>query len=77
MGNSEINEEIKYIDCPNMCHSGMVKHYPEPEKVLYSMVKCQFCKGEGKIKESDKDRIVTLIDDFDIYQDVVIFPNQK
>jgi len=61
MENSEINVEIKYIDCPNNCHSGMVKHYPDKDKALYIMVECQFCKGECKIKESDKDRIDALI----------------
>jgi hypothetical protein len=70
-----INKEIVYIACPNNCHSGMVKHFPDKDNALYVMIKCQFCKGEGKIKESDKDKINTLIDNYDIYHDVVIFPN--
>lgn len=61
MGKFGSNVEIKYIDCPNMCLCGMVKHYPDKDKALYAMVECQFCKGEGKIKESDKDRIEALI----------------
>ena len=40
MDNIEIINGIRYIACPNMCHSGMVKHFPDSDKALYSMVKC-------------------------------------
>ena len=75
MDNIEIINGIRYIACPNMCHSGMVKHFPDSDKALYSMVKCSFCNGKGIIKESDKSRIEASIDNYDIYQNVVIFPN--
>jgi hypothetical protein len=77
MGDFIISEGITYIACPNNCHSGMVKHSPEKDKAFYVMVKCQFCKGEGIIKQSDKQSIESLIDNYDIYKDVIIFPNLK
>ena len=61
MDNFEIINGIRYIACPNMCHSGLVKNYPDSDRALYSMIKCPYCKGKGNIKESDKTRIESSI----------------
>lgn len=37
------------VQCPNICISGKVKHYPNPEKALFDLVTCPYCKGEGEV----------------------------
>ena len=49
------------VICPNMCNNGLVKHFPDSEKALYVMVKCQFCKGRGYIHKSQKSTIEAMI----------------
>lgn len=45
------------VRCPNMCLDGSVKHYPDPSKALWELVKCPFCKGEGDVTKEEAEKI--------------------
>lgn len=37
--------------CPNKCMAGEVKHYPDPTKALWTLVKCKCCNGAGYVSD--------------------------
>lgn len=45
------------VICPNMCNNGYVKHYPEPNKALFIVIKCPICKGMGVVDKSRESEI--------------------
>lgn len=55
------NTLLGEVICPNMCQNGYTRHFPDSEKALYVMVKCQFCKGRGYIHKSQKSRIEAML----------------
>jgi len=47
--------------CPNMCLGGQVKYYPNPEKALFDMRSCQFCKGKGEVTAEEAKKIEAML----------------
>ena len=54
-----INDKDAVI-CPNLCFDGMMKIYVY-ERALYDLVKCPYCKGKGKVSQSEANRIDALL----------------
>lgn len=44
-----------------MCFEGKVKHYPDPSKALYDLVKCPYCNGKGVVPKEKLDLIESQI----------------
>lgn len=48
---------MKMKKCPNICFNGKVPFYTDPDKALYSLSECPYCKGKGKVSETDYEQI--------------------